>query len=233
MGEGKEGKEIVPVFYDYEKDQHQGKAHAIRRCFAILCFLLVIFVIMLGLAALITWLYLRPLHAPTWTVQNVQVPTLNLQFNRYGRRLSQTPNRNTVLLNPLLNADIVFTLQAYNPNKRMKIIYDEISVYTSYANTAFGQDQIPVFLQGYQNTTTFITELKAQSVPVTTNLGTSLQNDILSDIVPLKLNVDARWRAKIGDYKSLHFWVHSSCEITVTAPNNSQQAGQLLTRNCY
>ncbi len=202
----------------------------LKACLASLCGLLVIFVLLLGLAALIVWLILRP-KSPSWSLRDVQVVTLNVQFYRSGRRLYSTGPQDTLLLNPQLNADLYFTIEAENANKKIKLVYDTINVYSSYADYRFGHTNVPPFLQGYRNTTLLHPELKAQSVPVAVNLGYALQNDIRNNKVLLQIQVDVKARVKIGSYKSFSFWVHTSCDIAVTAPGNGLP-GKLLSAKC-
>lgn len=220
---GKNHDKDLPVF---EKNHHHHRKHALKRCLGGIGALFLTALILLGLTALIIWLVLRPIHKPTWAVEDVQVITLNVQNQSGGRRL-QTYNTS-----PLMNADLFFTLQATNPNKKMDVIYDRIDVSAAYATAAFGQTSIPPFTQGKANSTTVKTELKAMSVVVTPNLGSALQADINSDSIVFQIYVDARARMKIGEYKSFLYGVKTTCEVSVTGPK-SGRPGTMITKKCY
>lgn len=223
---GKNHDKDLPVF-EKKHDHHHHRKHALKRCLGGLGALLLTALILLGLAALIIWLVLRPIHKPTWAVEDVQVITLNVQNQSGGSRRLQTYNTS-----PLMNADLFFTLKATNPNKKMDVIYDKIDVSAAYATAAFGQTSIPPFTQGKANSTTVKTELKAMSVVVTPNLGSALQGDINSDSIIFQIYVDAKARMKIGSYKSFRYGVKATCQVSVTGPK-SGRPGTMITKTCH
>jgi hypothetical protein len=53
----------------------------------------------------------------------------------------------------ILNSDILLTIQANNPNKKIRIIYKSITTTIFFDGNELGSDVIPPFYQGHHNIT--------------------------------------------------------------------------------
>lgn len=216
----------------YDEKRHRRK-HAVKRFLILAGTILVVALILLGLITFITWLVLRPVHSPSWVVEDVQVLTLNIQSSSHRRRLMEVVGaKQWGLTSYLLNADLVLTLRSNNRNKHMEIIYDRIEVRVAYATSVFSRASFLGFTQDKHNTTIVETEIKAMSVPVTYILANAIQGNIQSGRIDFEIHVDVRARVKIGDYKSFGFGRKTTCEVTTTTPT-SGRVGQLITKKCH
>ncbi len=203
-----------------------GRGVACCLCFcAVLCLFLVCLIISVGIATLMIWLVLHP-HSPHFTIESVQVPTLQvIQPPPAGSDKNQT--------SALVDVDIIFSIEATNPNRKIRIYYEVINVYTLFSGTQIGQTtQVPAFIAGHQNTTFLVAEVKAQNFPVTPSVSTSLLSQIALNAISLQTHVDVKTKVKFGIYKSFSFWVHSHCDIIVTPPTSSHVAGHLQSPSC-
>ena len=217
---------------EYNEERFRRR-HAIRRMLVLAGLLLVILLIILGLITFIVWLVLRPIHSPSWEVDDVKVVTINVQSFTTRRRLTDiNAAKNWGITTFLLNADIVVALRACNRNRHMEVIYERIDMRVAYATAVFGRVMVPGFTQAKSNVTYVGTELKAMSVPVSFVLANALQSDIQSGGLDFAVSVDVRARVKIGGYKSLGFGVKTTCSVSTTTPS-SNHPGQVMTKTCH
>ncbi|CAM6017558.1 unnamed protein product [Sphagnum balticum] len=131
--------------------------------------------VVLGIAALVVWLILRPIRAPQYTVENIQFQSFNLS----------TPQQQS----GVLNSDILLTIQANNPNKKIGIIYESITTTTFFNGNELGSGVIPPFYQGHQNITTVTSHLSIVNYALTQSDADSLKTDIANNnnSVPLEV----------------------------------------------
>jgi hypothetical protein len=199
----------IPPPATYRPPIHRQKPGCCRLfCSLLFCFFVTILALF-GITILVMWLVLRP-HVPSYSLQNIEFHSFNLteQQNAYS-----------------LNSDILYTLEARNPNKRIGIQYDEIDIHTFYAGDELGQSSIPAFYQGHRNTTILTSELKLVNATLSRSAGTILQSSIQSTtLVSLQIRVDVRARMKFGSYTSFHFWVHSNCDVQFYPPTATTPA---------
>ncbi|KAG0629668.1 hypothetical protein M758_1G120900 [Ceratodon purpureus] len=224
--------EVYKVDPEYHEERQRRK-HAIKRMVMAAVLLLVILLIVLGLITFIVWLVLRPIHSPSWEVDDVKVLTINIQSSASRRRLADVEStKNWGITTYLLNADIVVALRACNRNKHMEVIYDRVDIKVAYATAVFGRVMVPGFTQAKSNVTHVGTEVKAMSVPVSFVLANALQSDIQSGNLNFEVYVDVRARVKIGGYKSFGFGRKTMCEVCTTTPT-SGRPGQVVTKKCH
>jgi hypothetical protein len=186
--------------------------------FSTLCGLLVTSIVVLGIAALIVWLILRPIRAPQYTVENIQFQSFNL---------STPPQQSGVL-----NSDILLTIQANNPNKKIGIIYESITTTAFFDGNELGSGVIPPFYQGHQNITTVTSHLSIVNYALTQSDSDSLKTDIGHNSVPLEVRTSVKAKVKIGAFKSFSFWVHVTCNLNFSPPSLSSPNGTVINKSC-
>jgi hypothetical protein len=183
-------------------------------CLTTLCSLLITMILVLGLAALIIWLVLRPIYAPDYSLVDAEINTLSY---------STTTNS--------LDANFLYTINATNRNAKIGFKYDVINLDTSYSGADFGKSSIPGFYNGHQNTTTISSSFNVTGFALTPTLGTSFLNDVKNSSIPLQLRVSVKARIKVGLLTTFPFWVHANCDGRVSPPT-ATGSGKLLSKSC-
>ncbi|KAL3850840.1 hypothetical protein ACJIZ3_012722 [Penstemon smallii] len=97
-------------------------------------------VTILSLLGVVAWLSLIPRN-PRFRISNVNFPSLN------PGNISTTRNVS------VQNNSLLFGLEIYNPNERMGIYYNSISLHLYRAGGVIGTNSTPGFYQGYKDTT--------------------------------------------------------------------------------
>lgn len=146
---------------------------------------------------MVLWLVLKPIHLPKYSLDNVDFRSFSVGQNS------------------TLNADILYTITANNPNKKIGIKYDNIDIQSSYDGQVFGRSTIPGFYQGHQNITTITSEVLVNDYALTSTSATTLASQIQSNSVPLHFRANAKVHVKIGSYTSPGFKVRVDCDVTM------------------
>lgn len=180
-----------------------------------MCFLITA-AIGVGVAALILWLVLRPIHTPTYTVGNVAVSKLDYNANSHA-----------------LDAAATYDIFAYNGNGKIGIQYDSITIYTSYNGVTFDQGAIPGFYQGHRENKTVPVSFAtpADGFALDPSNSALLQTSLAAQDVPLLMHVDVAARLKIGLIKTPRFHVHVNCNVNIKPPTSTSPA-QILKQSC-
>ncbi|KAG6557197.1 hypothetical protein Mapa_001124 [Marchantia paleacea] len=181
-------------------------------CFKWLCIPLVFLIVALGIAALVFWLVVRP-KLPDYDVTNVRLTGLD-----------------TSLTTSQLNTEVAFTLDTYNPNKKMGFYYDDFNIEVQTLDLVVGKGALPSFYQGHKNRTIIESVLKSETITLSTGAKDSLQAANTSKKLMLKVKVDVKTRIKIGDFKTSKINVKVRCDVEIdpTISNGSQ----VLNKSC-
>ncbi|KAJ7529420.1 hypothetical protein O6H91_15G049300 [Diphasiastrum complanatum] len=182
-------------------------------CLGVIFSLLVTIIIILAIAGAIIYFVLHP-----------KAPKYNL-LDAHFSQLSVTNNPSQ------LSYDITFTLQAYNPNKKIGIYYDDVLIFMFYEDAQVGQSSIAPFYQGHRNTTILKNNLKGNRVGLQQPMATSLTAAIGQHNIPLQILVKMKVRVKIGKWKSPHFKVKDNCGVAVSPPS-APGGAHLLSHSC-
>jgi len=193
-------------------------------CLIVFFSILLFLVVAVGILVLVLWLVYNP-KLPHYTVQDAQIVKLNVNSRNGSSTVGQP------LQNPVLNTDILFTVQARNPNHKIGISYHQIRIDGTYQGTSVGQCNIPGFYQSVDNTTTLTAELRVTNSQLTDSEGTALQTDIDNNDIGLLGRVDVKVGVKIGGWTTPHVWIHVGCNIQVSPPT-SPQGAKLLSKTC-
>ena len=196
-----------------------------KRCVITTCSFLITLIFILGLAALIIWIVFKP-KIPQYSVQDVHINKLNVSatYDSASRSLQAT--------NPTyVDADILFTLHASNPNHKIRIDYKKVNIQTTYQGSNVGKASIPGWYQEVQNTTTVHSDILATKAPLTVTQGAALLVSIQANDIPLDATIDTKVAIKIGAWKTPAVWIHVTCTFHV-APPTAPGGAKLLSKSC-
>ncbi|XP_043717140.1 NDR1/HIN1-like protein 12 [Telopea speciosissima] len=158
---------------------------------------LAMFVMLVGVTALILWIVYRP-HKPQFTVVNAVIYDLNIT----------SP--------PIISTTMQFTIVTRNLNRRVSISYDRLSAFVSYRNQEITPPTVltPLF-QERHSTVALSPILGGRAVPVSMEVVNGLVMDEGYGVVGLRLVVLGRLRWKAGPFWSGHHRVYVKCGMLV------------------
>ncbi|XP_031502123.1 NDR1/HIN1-like protein 3 [Nymphaea colorata] len=194
-----------------------GRGHRSCGCCCIigtLLKLIVSIVVILGIAALIIWLVLRP-SAVKFYVEDVSLTQFNLA------------NTST------LHYDLKLNVSIRNPNRKIGIDYDKLEVAAYYADERFGWVQLPGFYQGHKNTSILQTAFKGQSLMVPGDSIANIFNEQkASGSYYVDVKIKPKMRFKIGQLKTTKYSPNVWCylEVPLNSVNSSSPATGGFTR---
>lgn len=187
--------------------QHGRRCERRRRWRRIIAGILV-FLLLVLLAIFIVWLVLRPTK-PRFYLRNATVS----QFNYTG------PPTN------LLSTVIQVTVSSRNPNDRIGIHYDRLDAYAfyRYQQITLRATLMPRF-QGHNEVLLWSPILVGPEVPIAPYLCDTLNGDVASGILPLRILLDGRIRWRVGGWKSDHYHLFVDCPAYLTFYNGKSTA---------
>lgn len=189
-------------------------------CCVAFCTCFIFLVIVLGLAVLIAWLALDRPKSSHYSIVSASVPTLTV-----------AGDTNSLLSNSQINAVFTYGLEARNPNKRVTLEYEKFNVKTSYLGVDIGYSSVPGLRVGKRSSEIVTVTTSGGAVGVSNIVGSALKADINRGSVTVKVRIDTRVKAHIGDYTSFWIWLHTDCHVTVSTPNGGTP-GTLLSSKC-
>ncbi|XP_010464907.1 PREDICTED: NDR1/HIN1-Like protein 3-like [Camelina sativa] len=154
---------------------------------SLICNILIAVSVILGLAALILWLIFRP-NAVKFYVSDANLNQFSLD-----------PNNNLHY-----NLDLNFTIR--NPNQRVGVYYDEISISGYYGDQRFGSVNASSFYQGHKNTTVIGAKMEGQNLVV---LGDGARSDLKEDEKSGIYRIGAKLRLSVR----FKFWFVKSWKL--------------------
>lgn len=189
--------------------RHGYVASSIRCCccslFAAICSLLLTACTLIGLTVFITWLVLRPITAPRYSIDTVEFRSLRV-----------------ITSNNTLNADVDYTITASNPNSRLGFRYDRMEFETSYRGYVFGRSAVAAFYQGHQNVSMFTSGFVVESFTFAPErFGSELSTDWNSGNIAFHLRGSAKIRARVGVITSMAVNVLVDCDFAVKVPSGN------------
>lgn len=200
-----------------------------RRCspccyfFAWFVGIIVTILFLLGITALVLYLVLQP-KAPSFSVTDASTSLFNLST----QPLQSAPSSGAFAY---LNADVTFTVEAQNPNKKIGIYYDSVDVTLYYDGTQIGNGSLPAFYQGHRNTTNLELEMKGQDVPLSTSIGQALQQSVTDQSnLSLQVITVTKVRVKVGGWSSGASTFQVKCDVQISNPLAGNV--QLISKSC-
>ncbi|KAF3324991.1 Protein YLS9 [Carex littledalei] len=166
-----------------------------------LCSCILLLLILAGITALIVYLVYRP-SKPHFSVARLSVFALKNNVS------SQYPN--------LLCTSMQLTFVFNNPNDRVGVFYDRLTVYVYYHDEPITPPApLPPIFQEPAGTVALSPVLGAPSVPVSGDTLTQLMADRAYGVVGLKVVVLGRVKFKSGPFKSGWSMLYVRCDLAV------------------
>ncbi|KAG8644783.1 hypothetical protein MANES_11G165500v8 [Manihot esculenta] len=169
-----------PYYYNQPPPYPNPRTALLRRLIAALIVITVLFLTIL----FICWLVIRP-HRPQFHVTSLSVTNLNVSTS--SQRLTGYWNAR---------------LQVYNPNKKLKISYDEIASSILYKSEILSQTRIPPFKQDTKHLTTIDAEFSAVDSYVDERVVNGINGDRARGSVGFNLRVVADVGFKVGRFRA-------------------------------
>ncbi|KAG0618145.1 hypothetical protein M758_4G043200 [Ceratodon purpureus] len=196
-------------------------------CHCLWCFFsfLIILIILVGITALIIYVVFLP-QLPKYSLQDVAITQLAVT-NRAGGPISSLAE----LQNPVLNADIAFTILVENPNEKVGIHYKDVSVFVFYQGSEFAHSFVAPFYQGRKSSSNVVVDMKVTSAPLSESQGKELQVAISQNDVPLLVRINVGAALEIGSWVLPPGHVQVVCDVRVSPPT-APQGAKLLSKSC-
>lgn len=163
------------------------------------------------LVALITWLVLRPIYFPRFTIDTFEFQTLEASDS------------------DSLSATAFFTITAENRNKRLGFKYDAIGVDASYRGYVFGHSEVPSFSLGHRNVTTLSSEFFVENFSFSPGeVGKQFSNDL--ELERVEVQVRARAKVRLKNTPFALFKVLVNCDLALKPPSDHHRVVSLARR---
>lgn len=178
------------------------RSHGSSCCCCLLRFVIT-FIFVIGVAALVIWLVLRP-STPKVYVETVSVPKFNVTGNG-------------------LNSSIALMMSIRNGNKKIGIYYDVLQFSAYYGGSEMiGYTQVEGFYQGHKNTSTVGAVLTSDpSLVLPSTVSNSLSSDKSKGVVEVEVTMRSRIRMKVGKIKSRRFTMKAKCHLSLPLNNTA------------
>ncbi|CAH8273538.1 unnamed protein product [Arabidopsis lyrata] len=168
----------------YSKGGGGGGGGALRA----ICGAIFTVLILLGIIALILWLVYRP-HKPRLTVVGAAIYDLNFTAP------------------PLISTSVQFSVLARNPNRRVSIHYDKLSMYVTYKDQIITPPlPLPPLRLGHKSTVVIAPVMGGNGIPVSPEVANGLKNDEAYGVVLMRVVILGRLRWKAGAIKTGRCW---------------------------
>ncbi|XP_075492477.1 NDR1/HIN1-like protein 6 [Primulina tabacum] len=186
-----------PVAWIPKKKQKIRKSTRRGCCCSCCLWITVIIVFVLFLAAVavtggILYALYRP-HRPTFSLTSLKLS----EFNLTDTTLTSTFN---------------LTLTARNPNKKITLVYDEISVKIFSGDIRIGEGYFPGFVHGRENVTTLKMKVESSSNSIIDGADIFMLKSIMkSGDLPVKIQLDTKFK-KFGKLKAKTLRMRVTCD---------------------
>ncbi|XP_004133755.1 NDR1/HIN1-like protein 12 [Cucumis sativus] len=161
------------------------------------CACISIFLLVIGVVALTLWLVYRPID-PQFTVVGAAIYDLNMSSL------------------PLLSTTMQFTIVTRNPNRRVSIYYDRLTVFVSYRNQQItSQVILPPLAHEKRSTVAMSPVLGGGAVAVSLEVANGLVTDQTIGVLGLRVVLLGRLRWKAGPLKTGRYSVYVKCDVLV------------------
>lgn len=177
-------------------------------CGAALCFIFSILLIIFGIATLVLFLALRP-RTPVFDVSNAKLNTIYFESPVY------------------FNGDMLLLLNFTNPNKKLGVRFDHLSVELWFSDKKIATQGVLPFKQGNGKTRLEPIRLISNLVFLPVNHLVELKRQVMTNQINYEIRSLFRVRAVLG---IIHYsyWLHGSCQLQLASP----PTGGLISRNC-
>ncbi|XP_077230666.1 NDR1/HIN1-like protein 10 [Tasmannia lanceolata] len=172
------------------------------------------FIVVLGIAALVLWLVLRPNHIKVH-VENASLTQFNLTDNR------------------VLQYNLSLAMSVRNPNKRIGIYYDRLEATALYDGERFSYIPLPTFYQGHKNTTMLYPVFTgANFIDLSSSEVVDFNEATGSGVFYVDVKIYARIRFKVGSVKTHRVKPEIKCELRIPLATNGSTDGSFTRTKC-
>ncbi|CAA7013044.1 unnamed protein product [Microthlaspi erraticum] len=176
----------------YSKDDGGGGGGSAVRA---ICGAIFTILILLGIIALILWLVYRP-HRPRLTVVGAAIYDFNFTAP------------------PLISTSVQFSVLARNPNRRVSIHYDKLSMYVTYRDQIITPPlPLPPLRLGHKSTVVIAPVLGGHGIPVSPEVANGLKSDEAYGAVLMRVVVLGKLRWKAGAIKTGRYGFYATCDV--------------------
>lgn len=183
-------------------------------CARLCCTLLVSFIALIllsAVAAAVFYFVFRP-ESPHYSIESVSISGFNLT--------TSAP----------ISPELGVTVKADNPNDKIGFYYRSgSSINVFYKDVKFGSGSLPVFYQGTNNVTKFTTALKGSGIELTGSTRKALIDEQKKGTVPLRLDLRAPVKIKVGSVKTWEIVVKVDCDLTL---DKLTANAKIVSRKC-
>nr|PNR43481.1 hypothetical protein PHYPA_015862 [Physcomitrium patens] len=195
-----------------EVDEEAAPASTSEKTSTIAVIAVISLILFLGLFALITWLAIRPIHAPRYTIDGVRVKSFNM-------------NATDSTLSTLLEYSHRSQPQ---PQNELQVRLDHARYSIQW--TGLGQGLSDGAFQATQKQQRHMV-FHSQRVEIRTSTG-SLTAQMKNASVPLQVYSKAKIHVVIGMYKSFPLNVVVDCKLVVAPPSPTNLEGKVVSKLC-
>ncbi|KAM3287404.1 NDR1/HIN1-like protein 26 [Capsicum chacoense] len=180
-----------------QSSNHPKKYYSDRNPVKTLCTVLLTLLILAGLLVLIGYLVYRP-NEPNFSLAGAAIYELNVT----------TP--------PYMSTIMQFTVLARNPNRRVRLDYDQLSALVYYKSQPITPPMMqPPLVQKTKSTVILSPVLRGASLPVSVEVANGLLMDEFYGVVALRLVFVGKMRYRAGIIKTKHYDIYVKCDMMV------------------
>ncbi|KAF3439434.1 hypothetical protein FNV43_RR17712 [Rhamnella rubrinervis] len=198
--------------HPYPFNASAARATFLRRFIAAM----IAFFIAFGSVLFIIWLVLRP-RVPDFRVDSVSLTNFNV---------SASP--------PAISGNWAVGFSIYNPNKKMRLIYDEMVSSIYYKSEFLSQTRIPPFVQGKKNQTAVTATYSATNSYMNGGSVSSISGDRTRGTVSFDVRVGGRIGFRSGWWRMRRRLLRVLCENVAVGVSSGGGSGKMVggARDC-
>ncbi|PHU12323.1 hypothetical protein BC332_19253 [Capsicum chinense] len=181
---------------EYYLSERRRGGNVCVRCICCFCCFLFLIILVFAVLILYMFLYYDP-KCPTYKFEYMDV-----------KEFKYNPDSS-------INADVILTLRANNPNKGVGLLYEEASfINVTYSDSLICSGKFPSFHHGHRNVTMLQIALKGKN-QLRSGLNESLKDDERHDKIRLKLMAMVPFRLVFGNIISRSLNMNANVTLIV------------------
>ncbi|KAL4185833.1 hypothetical protein AMTRI_Chr10g7850 [Amborella trichopoda] len=178
------------------------------RCGAVFCIIFIILLILGGIITLVIYLVIKPKH-PSFEISSATLNSLYID----------SPQN--------LNSDFTFLANFSNPNQKIDIQYEYLSLDLYFGDTLIATQAINPFFQKRGVLSLASVQMISSEVYLSQSLAKELRNQIQNNRITYDIRGTFRTRAIFG-ISHFTYWLYGRCRIVLTGP----PSGIIVARYC-
>lgn len=192
----------VPPPKSYHRPGRGGGCDCCCGCiFSLICRLVITVIVVVGIAALVFWLIVRP-NKVKFHVTDASLTEFNYT-------------------NDTLHYHLALNITIRNPNRRLGIYYDNIEARALYQDARFDSENLTPFYMGHKTTHVVSTEFKGQNlISLGADQTSEYNKEKSSGVYDIDVKLYLRIRFKLGVFKTGKFKPKINCDLKVPLTAN-------------